>query len=664
MLSRKLLIVAVALIATALNGEAQAVTTSWIANSGSFTAPANWSSGVPDSDDTAIFNRGFVAYEVNFPGGSIFDPPLVYPIQFLRVNTNEVGFVYTPVPFQSSPSLSVVDPGLSIVVGENSGDVSILNMAIAGLSGADASIGRAAGANGTLNVGGAFNLSGTLNVGESGTGAMNVTGGRTVASANGFIGSNAGSNGQVTVSGANSQWVNSNFLIVGSSGSGALTIQDGGSISSDNGLIGSDDGSNGTMTVTGAASTWTNGGDLEVGSIGTGTLTIAAGGGVSDQDGTIGAHSGSNGTVTVTGAGSTWTNSGSLLIGGFGFFGFGTGMLTIEAGGSVSNVGVGTIFGSNSTATVTGAGSNWTNSGNLSIGTGGTLTIEAGGSVANQDGAIAPFSTVTVTGAGSTWTNSGDLTIGENDGASGTLIVSDGGAVSVGGQLTVELTGSAAGNGTLSADVVNRGIVSPGLSPGVLMGVSPGALDVDGNYVQSAGGKLQLRLGGTTPGSDYDQLQVSGAVTLNGTLSVALANSFVPSAGDVFDILDWTSLSGTFDAIMLPALSADLVWNTSQLYLSGVLIVTIPGDYNGDGTVDTADYVLWRKDPAAFGGDPAGYNTWRTNFGRQIGAGSGFAASPRGVPEPECSLLVCLALAGRLARGRSVFRPRRSFRRR
>jgi hypothetical protein len=39
------------------------------------------------------------------------------------------------------------------------------------------------------------------------------------------------------------------------------------------------------------------------------------------------------------------------------------------------------------------------------------------------------------------------------------------------------------------------------------------------------------------------------------------------------------------------------------------------GDYNENGTVDAADYVLWRNDPASHGGSPAGYNTWRANFG-------------------------------------------------
>ena len=37
------------------------------------------------------------------------------------------------------------------------------------------------------------------------------------------------------------------------------------------------------------------------------------------------------------------------------------------------------------------------------------------------------------------------------------------------------------------------------------------------------------------------------------------------------------------------------------------------GDYNDDGAVNAADYVVWRKTD----GTPEGYNTWRANFGKQ-----------------------------------------------
>jgi len=78
------------------------------------------------------------------------------------------------------------------------------------------------------------------------------------------------------------------------------------------------------------------------------------------------------------------------------------------------------------------------------------------------------------------------------------------------------------------------------------------------------------------------------------------------------------------------------------------------GDYNNNGTVDAADYVAWRKNPGAFGGQQ-GYNNWRANFGASGGpsgpstlttgfiryVSSGGAAA---VPEASTLLLVGIGL--------------------
>jgi hypothetical protein len=74
-----------------------------------------------------------------------------------------------------------------------------------------------------------------------------------------------------------------------------------------------------------------------------------------------------------------------------------------------------------------------------------------------------------------------------------------------------------------------------------------------------------------------------------------------------------------------------------------------PGDHNGDGSVDGADYVAWRKSPGDFGGDPAGYDTWRTNFGSTSGAG-GVAS----VPEPGGFALAMMLIGGVLCGGRNA----------
>ncbi|HEX2473935.1 MAG TPA: serpin family protein [Lacipirellulaceae bacterium] len=63
---------------------------------------------------------------------------------------------------------------------------------------------------------------------------------------------------------------------------------------------------------------------------------------------------------------------------------------------------------------------------------------------------------------------------------------------------------------------------------------------------------------------------------------------------------------------------------------------TFNGDYNGDGVVDGADYVVWRKND----GTPAGYDAWRANFGRTMGSA---ALSNAAVPEPSGANLLMAA---------------------
>jgi hypothetical protein len=88
---------------------------------------------------------------------------------------------------------------------------------------------------------------------------------------------------------------------------------------------------------------------------------------------------------------------------------------------------------------------------------------------------------------------------------------------------------------------------------------------------------------------------------------------------------------------------------------------SIPGDFNNDGTVGAADYVVWRKGRLGSTYTPADYTAWRTNFGRSTArsAAVGIGAALPTVPEPSALSLgflsTCCALAS--ARRRSQCSP-------
>ena len=69
---------------------------------------------------------------------------------------------------------------------------------------------------------------------------------------------------------------------------------------------------------------------------------------------------------------------------------------------------------------------------------------------------------------------------------------------------------------------------------------------IRGNYTQTARGTLNIEIGGTMPGTGYDQLVVTGQVTLDGTLNVSLLGGFAPNIDDAFRVLLFGSGSGDF----------------------------------------------------------------------------------------------------------------------
>jgi hypothetical protein len=158
-----------------------------------------------------------------------------------------------------------------------------------------------------------------------------------------------------------------------------------------------------------------------------------------------------------------------------------------------------------------------------------------------------------------------------------------------------------------------------------------------------------MELGGSTVGTGYDKIHVDGQLSVGGVLSVSLINGFAPAAWTTFDLLDWGSLAGTFSSISLPTLSVGQ-WDTSKLYADGTISVTLPGDFNHNGAVDAADYVLLRKGLGTIYSQ-SDLDMWRAHFGDGGGSGSGSAVTGAAVPEPGAvALALTLIVAGMLQR--------------
>jgi hypothetical protein len=131
------------------------------------------------------------------------------------------------------------------------------------------------------------------------------------------------------------------------------------------------------------------------------------------------------------------------------------------------------------------------------------------------------------------------------------------------------------------------------------------------------------------------------------------------------------------------AIPGDIVLSFDATFADG-----LPGDYNDDGVVDAADYIVWRKTysgpnipPTSYAADGDGdgdvdgddYAIWTANFGQTAGSGAVLAANSTarakaGIPEPATLWLLVIAgglvhLRHRVPR-RAIPQPLSTFRRR
>lgn len=466
-------------------------------------------------------------------------------------------------------------------------------------------------------------------VGVMGRGEVEVVGGSRVESGDTFLGylhppfADSG-RGKVLVRTAG-VWDNSGLFSVGYQGVGELTVQGQGIVDSRSAQITQDftQTERSLAVVENAGSRWTIDETFHVG----GELRVRAGGLVQNGGDAKISWDGLRSLATVEDPGSRWENAAVLSIGGT--------TSTSETGElHIKNAGVVTAqhgYLHNGFAYVNGAGSRWTLSDQLHVGRTGTsahMEVLQGGLAECQFAFIGTFigsGELRLTDAGSRLVVARDLQIGGDfAGSDNQLLLLPGGEAEVGDALTVGRRGAVSlqPGSRLAADQINLAAVDSVFSfnggrletrafSGDLVNLAGGTLAPGhapmfpqaataivplSNYHQDGLSTLEIEIGGGIPGLQHDRLDV-GQLQLGGTLEVKLIAGYSPPAGASFDILNWASLSGTFDALSLPMLPGPLVWYTAQLYTTGRLWVVgppVPADFDADFDVDGDDLAAFQ----------------------------------------------------------------------
>jgi len=225
--------------------------------------------------------------------------------------------------------------------------------------------------------------------------------------------------------------------------------------------------------------------------------------------------------------------------------------------GSLTTVGDDVSINTNTNAEAVSLGSLTTVGGDVSVNTNTNAEAISLGSLTSVGGdvSISGNTSATNINTGSLTSVGGDLTIADNgtntlvnlnsltcfgDGTNAVVMTLEGGTVQITNGLCLGTNAMLTGSTTIEGSITNSGVIAPGSSPG--------RLDVQGHLALNGSSELRLQVGGYTP-AQYDFVEVSGGVTLDGALSVELINDFARAMtnGAGFTVLSAGSpISGAF----------------------------------------------------------------------------------------------------------------------
>ncbi len=261
--------------------------------------------------------------------------------------------------------------------------------------------------------------------------------------------------------------------------------------------------------------------------------------------------------------------------------------------------------------------------------TGNTLTLADAGDISVASGAtdtvnstIAGNSGLMVIGGGTLSLTGTNTFTGGTTISGGTLLV-DG----IAGSVTVDSGGTLGGTGTVGALSVSGGTVDPGDPAG-----SPGTLSA-ASADFSNGGTLLVQLASLSPTPSFNQLNVSGVVTLGGTSALTLDLNGTTTPGTANAILSAGSLTGSFSTIassdnpasLQPSVFPDAS-NSNQLDLTFLYAtstgVTSSSTNNIATYGDTVTFTATVTDTSSGGGAPTGSLTFFDETTQQPLAGT------------------------------------------
>lgn len=150
-------------------------------------------------------------------------------------------------------------------------------------------------------------------------------------------------------------------------------------------------------------------------------------------------------------------------------------------------------------------------------------TFNNAGTVRAQNGAILTISSINNLSAARVEVGNGTIVIGTDQ-----LVMPDGSLLQGTGTVT-------------SANIDIAGRLAPGNSAG--------SLNLDGDVTLAPTALFDIEVGGVLAGTEYDELNVTGALVLGGVFTLSLIDGFIPDSTDIFQIGAASSISGGFSNI-------------------------------------------------------------------------------------------------------------------